>query len=160
MNFELTRIHLGREHTEVGVQFDVDDGGGGKVRQRAFLAKDDKLAKKCDALWADVEKALTAKLDQLPLDLPPANVTTALMKQRDAEAAAAQAQRERDIAMELRDEAKREREAHETAALQAETKCRNCEDHLARLTAEQTAREEELAKLDAEIAVRRAKTKE
>lgn len=88
MKTKLTRIHLGLGMNEIGVQFEATGDDGVATTQRAFLAVDDaSLA----SVWIAAQTALAAKLAELPMDLPPGAVTSALMRQRAAEAAAQEA---------------------------------------------------------------------
>lgn len=139
MNTKLTRIHLGLGMGEIGVQFEVDDGAGGTVTQRTFLVVDDAALA---PVWLAAQSALAAKIGALPLDMPPGNVTTALMQQRTAEAAASRA---RD-----------EEQASKAAASQAEAKRKDLEGEHARLDEELAKKVEQATKLDAELAAKRA----
>lgn len=85
MKTTLTRVHLALGETESGLQFEIDDGAGGTVRQRAFVMLPDDVRA---SVWLAAQTALSKAVDQLPVDLPPGNVTTAIMQQRTAEAAA------------------------------------------------------------------------
>src|SRR5687768_5257886 len=106
MNAKLTRIHLGFGMGEIGVQFEIDDGAGGFVTQRAFVeVEDEALA----PVWLAAQGALAAKLGALPLEMPPGNVTSALMRQRTAEAAARQAEKDKADAEAKRYEAEERR---------------------------------------------------
>lgn len=139
MNAKLTRIHLGLGMSESGVQFELDDGAGGTVRQRAFLVlPDDAMA----AVWAAAQTALASKLGDLPVDMPPGAVTSALMQARNAQQEAAKAR-----AAQLDAEAARARAQQDADAAESARK-----DH------EQAVAEKrrELADLEKELAARRS----
>lgn len=146
----LTRIHLGRDMSEIGVQFEADDGAGGTVKQRAFLTLPDGAA--TATLWAAVESALAAKLAELPIDLPPGAVTTALMQQRTARAAAKKAGEQRLAAEKAKDVADAARERAEEARLSAEAAKSVAEADAAALALQIAEARATKAALEAEIA--------
>jgi hypothetical protein len=138
MSAKLTRIHLGLSMAETGVQFELTDDNGLTTTQRGFVTltgADEALA----AVWLAVQIALDAQLGALPLDLPPAAVTTALMQKRNAENETRKAQAA-------------------LAAKEAEITARVAADNVAKAEAEAalvTVRAE-VARLDAVIAERAA----
>lgn len=133
MKTKLTRIHIGLGIPEIGVQFEtLDDADQKASTQRAFVAVAPEMLA---PVWVAAQAALTAALDELPLDFPPTAVTTALMQKREALAEAAQATQQKVAA-----------EAEAQAAAQAKA------------LAEQAtqAAEAEKAALDVQIAAKRA----
>ncbi len=111
MNAKLTRIHLGLGMAQIGVQFEIADGAGGTVTQRAFVAVSDAALA---PVWLEAQAALDASLAALPLDLPPGNVTTALMRQRTAEAAEEAARAAKLEAEQAAAKAEKQRQAADT----------------------------------------------
>lgn len=107
MNAKLTRIHLGLGIDEAGIQFEIEDGAGGTVTQRAFIKlPDDATA----GVWLAAQTTLAAQLAELPTDMPPGNVTNALMKARNARQEAEVAHADRIQAEKDRNEAAAEAE--------------------------------------------------
>lgn len=153
MSAKLTRIHLGLGMAEIGVQFDVPDGAGGPSRQRAFVVVADAVLA---PVWAAAQAALDAELAQLPLDMPPGAVTTALMQKRNALQEAERAREEQREAEAAKTKAHQSRAEAEQAKAQAEAIAVRLDEENAARAAEATAKAAALAKLDAQIAAKRA----
>jgi hypothetical protein len=151
----LTRIHLGLNMPEVGAQFHtLDEADKSTSKQRCFLkGMPDELA---SAVWAWARGALDEQLSALPVDLPPANVTTALMQQRNAEQMAEKARAAELAAKEsaAQAEALAEKAREEKATLDAMAAAAQAEK--ARLDLEAAKKQSELAAIDAALALKKA----
>lgn len=153
MNAKLTRIHLGLGMGEIGVQFEVADGAGGTVTQRAFVVVNDAALA---PVWLEAQAALDAALASLPLDLPPGNVTTALMRQRTAEAAEKAARAARLEAEQAAAKAENQRQAADTERMRLDAEAVAKSAALAELNEQIAARVEEATKVDEQLSEKRA----
>lgn len=143
MKAKLTYVHLGLGETEIGVQFEATDDAGATATQRAYLPIDDVLTPVLAPVWLAAQQALAAKLGQLPVTMPPGEVTSALMKMREAEAAVRRAEHEKRQL----DAAHAQRSA-QIAALDTAHAQRTAQ--ISALDAAQSERATQLAALDAE----------
>lgn len=138
-----TYVHFSANDPEFGIQFEADDGAMGTIDGRAFADVDPTLK---DAVFKAAQAALDALTGQLPVDLPPSMVTTALMKARNA-------RQEAEVADRKRVEAEIARNA---AADEAEQTRKAIAAEQAKYDAEADARANKLAELDKQLAAKRA----
>lgn len=137
-----TYVHFSANDPEFGIQFEADDGAMGTIDGRAFADVDPALK---DAVFKAAQSALDALTGQLPVDLPPSMVTTALMKARNA-------RQEAEVAETKRVEAEKARNA---AADEAEQTRAAIAAEQAQHKAETAARIKALADLDKQIQAKR-----
>lgn len=133
-------VHFGAAETEFGIDFSTDDGAGGEIRGKAYA---DANAALKDTVLKAAQEALDVLTGQLPVDMPPGAVTTALMQARNA-------RQEMEKALAAHREAEEKRQAAEAAkeATDAEIAAARAEHE--RLAAEH---EQQAAEKQAEIAL-------
>lgn len=142
MGAKVTYVHFGANESEIGIQFEADDGAGGKVTGRMFAPANAATKQAVlDAAQADLDAATGA----LPVDMPPEAITTALMKKRNAEQEAAKASARKLAADEAAAKAQAFAQDAEAKRAQAELEKAALDVAIAEATAKKAAIEAEIA---------------